>query len=243
MSTVATVSTVTAATDDNGGLWVTISEVARRRGVDKAVVSRRVAKLVADGVLTTLPGERGSKLVNLAAYDHATGATTDFGKVLGAETKKIMAGAPVSARTASYPVPSGADVLPEGSEAGENADVVRHRAAKADQAVYDAEKAKLDYVTARKLVLPIAGKHGVEEAMVAVAEKIVTAIERIPTRAADITAAVSNEGELGARKVLKDITHKLREMIAAEMRLIEQTGLAAEAAGPIETEINVPDFA
>jgi DNA-binding MarR family transcriptional regulator len=61
---------------DMHGLWLTISELARQRGVDKAAISRRVKRLEAQGALRPQLKD-GSKLVNLAEYDRAVGQTTD----------------------------------------------------------------------------------------------------------------------------------------------------------------------
>ncbi|MFL9827204.1 MarR family transcriptional regulator [Rhodoplanes sp. SY1] len=211
--------------DDNGGLWLTISEIARRRGVDKAGVSRRVSRLVRDGKLSTRPGPRGTKLVNLAAYDHALGETTDFDKVLGAETRRLLA-EPEAAGDVAAPLPTA-----DAGEAG------RLRTAKADREVYEAELAKLALAEKRKLVLPIAGKHGIEEAMVRVAQKMVAVIDRLPARAGDIAAAATREGEFGVRKLLKELAHQMRETIGREMKLLQAEGRAAEAAGLLETEV------
>ena len=51
--------------------WVSVSELARLRGVDKAAISRRVARLEELGALSTRPGPRGSKLVNLTEFEEA----------------------------------------------------------------------------------------------------------------------------------------------------------------------------
>jgi DNA-binding transcriptional ArsR family regulator len=60
------------------GLWVSVSELARERGVDKAAVSRRVKRLEAQGLLATQNGPGGSKLINLAEFDKVTGETIDL---------------------------------------------------------------------------------------------------------------------------------------------------------------------
>jgi hypothetical protein len=62
---------------DGAGGWVTISELARLRGVDKAAISRRVARLEAAGALTTRPGPHGTKLVNVAEFDRTVETTGD----------------------------------------------------------------------------------------------------------------------------------------------------------------------
>jgi hypothetical protein len=57
--------------------WLTVSALARARDVDKAGISRRVARLEAAGALTTRAGERGTKLINIAEFTHAIAMTTD----------------------------------------------------------------------------------------------------------------------------------------------------------------------
>ena len=63
--------------NDSSGEWVSVSELARLRGVDKAAISRRVARLEAAGALTTRPGPKGSKLVNAAEFACAVEQFTD----------------------------------------------------------------------------------------------------------------------------------------------------------------------
>ena len=63
--------------DEASGEWLTVSALARARGVDKAAISRRVARLEAAGALTTRAGERGTKLINVAEFDRVAGETVD----------------------------------------------------------------------------------------------------------------------------------------------------------------------
>jgi DNA-binding MarR family transcriptional regulator len=56
--------------------WLTISDLARERGVDKSAISRRVARLEGQGLLTTRTRGK-AKLVNLAEFDRAAAATVD----------------------------------------------------------------------------------------------------------------------------------------------------------------------
>lgn len=53
--------------------WVSISELARMRGVTKAAISKRVARLG----IETRNGPRNIKLVNLATFDYIVGSETD----------------------------------------------------------------------------------------------------------------------------------------------------------------------
>jgi DNA-binding MarR family transcriptional regulator len=57
--------------------WMTLSEIARVRGQDKAGVSRRVARLEAAGALTTRPGPGGKKMINTDEFARAVEALTD----------------------------------------------------------------------------------------------------------------------------------------------------------------------
>lgn len=50
---------------------------ARLRSDDKAAISRRVSRLEDLGALTTRPGLRGTKLVNIAEFDRVAGETID----------------------------------------------------------------------------------------------------------------------------------------------------------------------
>ncbi|MER8852995.1 DUF1441 family protein [Mesorhizobium australicum] len=54
------------------GVWLTLAEVARRRDVSRAAISKRVKRLG----LATRPGPGGSILVELASFDQATHETT-----------------------------------------------------------------------------------------------------------------------------------------------------------------------
>ena len=57
--------------------WVSVSELARRLGVDKGPVSRRVARFEAQGLIETKAGERGAKLVDLESFEKAVEETED----------------------------------------------------------------------------------------------------------------------------------------------------------------------
>jgi len=52
---------------------LTISDLAREEGVDKALISRRVKKLEQQGLLPTYSGPNNSKLVNRSQYNQACG--------------------------------------------------------------------------------------------------------------------------------------------------------------------------
>ncbi len=57
--------------------WLSISDLARQRGVGKAVISRQVARLEQNGALRTRVGPHGAKLVNQLDYQNATAKLVD----------------------------------------------------------------------------------------------------------------------------------------------------------------------
>lgn len=53
------------------GLWVSVSDLAKAKGVTKQAASKRVARLERDGLITTRMAKGGLKTVNLAEFDRA----------------------------------------------------------------------------------------------------------------------------------------------------------------------------
>lgn len=68
-----------------GGVWITCAELARRRGVSRAAISKRVGQL--EGKIETRR-EGKSLLVELASFDRAVGATGDAVKEQAAATAR-----------------------------------------------------------------------------------------------------------------------------------------------------------
>lgn len=175
------------------GLWLTVSELARQRGVDKAAISRRITRLG----LELRPGPRNSKLVNVAAFDHAVGTSTDA--VRAANSAKAAA-------------------REQASSDGEDKVLSREQARRA---AYDADLKKLDLDERLGKLLPV---DSIEDAMTRCAEAMVRAIDQISSRSDDLAAAVAREGSAGARRELKSIARDLRETLARELRLLEASG-------------------
>ncbi|MCH4560346.1 MarR family transcriptional regulator [Mesorhizobium jarvisii] len=78
---------LTEVDGEESGLWLTLAEVARRRGVSRAAISKRVKRLVAQGSIQTRPGPGDSVLVELAAFDLATNETTPIDEPAQAVTQ------------------------------------------------------------------------------------------------------------------------------------------------------------
>ena len=190
------------------GIWISISELARRRGISKVSAKERVDKLEAKGLVTTM--RQGNKrLVELAAFDHATGSTGDAVKELAAETSKDRAAVASPA----------------------------YRDAQTERAQYEAKLKALDLAERMKLVLPIKGEHGVEAAAAAIGVSLVQQLEGMPRMAEEFATAVSKEGVNGARRLLKEFATKMRTDLVASLAAIVEIGRDAEAAGPIVVDL------
>lgn len=181
--------------------WVSVSELARLKGLSKAAVSERVARFIRGGQLSTKPGKGKVKLVNLAAFDRVAGETTNLAKASGHATRKQNApGIP------SPSLPPGADPLAPVY----TAEQARHMA-------YKAESARLDLEERQGKIVAIAA---VEQAITAAAEALARAIEQLPTLADDLAAAVAQSGAAGARTLLKARARETRELMARELTAI-----------------------
>ncbi|QKV20253.1 winged helix-turn-helix domain-containing protein [Oricola thermophila] len=72
---------------DDGGVWITVAELAKRKGVSRQAAAKRVASLEAAGKIETRKRGR-SRLVELAAYDRAVDEVGDAAKESAAETTR-----------------------------------------------------------------------------------------------------------------------------------------------------------
>lgn len=181
--------------------WVSVSELARLKGLSKAAVSERVSRFIKGGQLSTKPGKGKVKLVNLAAFDRVAGETTDLAKAAGHATRKHTA-----AGTPAPSLPPGADPLAPIY----TAEQARHMA-------YKAESARLDLEERQGKIVAIAA---VEQAVTAAAEALARAVDQLPTLADDIAAAVAQSGAAGARALLKAKARETRELMARELTAI-----------------------
>jgi DNA-binding MarR family transcriptional regulator len=179
----------------DGGLWLTISELAKREGVGKPTISERVKRLEADGLVKSKPGRGRQKLVNLAQYLVATNKAGDAAKQLAADTR--------AEADAPQPPEPGGDPT--------------YRAAQTRRAQLDADLKEIELAQKRGELLPVAD---IEDAAGKFAEAIVRVLDRIPTRADEIAAAVGRDGTTGARAKLKEIVRDLRTAVAESVTLI-----------------------
>ncbi|BBE74351.1 hypothetical protein OHA_1_03982 [Pleomorphomonas sp. SM30] len=173
---------------------LSVSELARLKGVSKEAVSKRVRRFEGDGVLATqMVGQQ--KMVPVAEYDRLVGETTDFAQVRTRPDRGADTG-PSRKSTAEDPVRAVED---------------------ARRARYAADREEIELGKALGQILLTAD---VERAMMRCAEALVRAIDNLPRRAEDIAGAVAKDGVPGARALLKEAAYDLRKVLAAEMKLL-----------------------
>ncbi len=198
-------------------LLLSVSALARRRGRDKALVSRQVGKLVADGKLTTYPGaRRGEKLVNFVEFERALGAVSDPVKEHAAATARLF--------REELPL---AEPEPTAAANTSVAELQRRKL------TIEAELRKLDLAERRGEMVPIAA---IMVTLREIADSIVPLFDRLPLRAGEIAAA-ARDGEVAVRTLLKTIAYEMRARAAEVWKKIEAEGLAEEAAGPLTIEV------
>jgi DNA-binding Lrp family transcriptional regulator len=184
---------------DEMGLWESVAEVARRKGITRQSLNERVDRLASEGLIKVRRDGR-SKLINVAEFDRVVGEVGDAVKEGAAATR------------------AEADDL-------EKNPALRDHQARAAQ--YTADLKFLDLEERLGRLVPVSE---VEEAAVKCAESTVRVIDRLPTYADAVAAAVGKDGPAGARAKLKEIAREIRQAIA------EAHGELARKAEPVTLE-------
>lgn len=196
--------------DTADGLWVSITDLAKMRGVTKQTIAEKVRRLESEGRLSCREQGRGRpKLVNVAAFDIAVAETGD---AIRAEAAARRRGSEHDPLPPPQDPPSGDPVLSR---------------EQARLAAYKADLAQIELDKRRGQLIDV---ESVQAAMVRASEVLVQRIERLPSRADDLAAAVAGEGVNGARQFLKQMARELREALAQDMRLLS----TADAPAPEE---------
>ena len=201
--------------DESSSGWLTVSELARVRGVDKAAISRRVARLEAAGALTTRPGPRGSKLVNAAEFARAVEDLTDT--VREANGRRAAAARDGDGAAPRDPVYA--------------RQLARRVKIQADTAQFQLDLLKGDLVRLSDFSAG-ARMHG---------ETLARRIDHmIPEWSDELAAVVAKNGTTGLRAALKGKASELRgalaEAFAALAAAPAEEGMDAPANGEAETE-------
>lgn len=204
---------------EQAGLRVSVSELARIKGVSQPAISKRLKRLVGEGLIEARKSGR-EITVSLAEWDTVTNEATDPARLVARDTRREIEGDrrledDVARRSAA------AAVEADGKDPSYTQQLTRKAGLEADLKAIELAKQKgelLRIEDARK-------------AMEACAEAIVRDLGQLPTYADDVAAAVGKAGAAGARDALKVIERRIRETLARSMTLLAgDTDDAAEAA-------------
>lgn len=205
--------------DMSDGVWLTVSEIARRKDVSHQAISKRVKSLEADGKITVRRDGRKT-LVDLVEYDRAVGDFGDATREAAADTVRAIKREP--------------SVKPEQATDG-------MRDAQLERVRYEARMKALDYAERTGQLVPVSGPGGVEDAMVMAAEKVLSVLD-LMLRATPGIVAAAREGEPAARREIRKVIHGQRVAIGEAMRLLADEGRKIETDGGLTAEIDVDLF-
>jgi DNA-binding transcriptional ArsR family regulator len=201
------------------GVWLSITEIARRKGVSKQALSKRVKSLEADDKVTVR--RRGqSVLVDLVEYDRAVGDFGDAGREAAAETVR-------AARR------------DQGDRADPSSSGLRD--VQLERARYETRMRALDYAERTGQLVPLRGPGGVEDALVDASAEIIRSLD-LTMRHFDKIREATKDGEPAVRRVIKEIIHEQRIVIGKAMQVLAERGRAIEESGGITVNIAVPGF-
>jgi DNA-binding transcriptional ArsR family regulator len=193
--------TTAASSPGSDGVWLTIAELAKRKGISRQSASERINRLEQDGLIATRRDGR-SRLVELATFDRAVGQTGNAFREQGAETKREATEQPTAAL----------------------------RDAQTQRAQYESKLKALDYAERTGQLVPIKGEHGVETALVKATEVIIRELGAPLNWVSEILDTV-RDGEPALRRLLRKKIHKQREVIAARLTAVAGEAAEAERVG------------
>ncbi|MDK4713003.1 winged helix-turn-helix domain-containing protein [Rhizobium sp. CNPSo 4039] len=197
---------------ESDGVWVTVSELARRKNITRQTALERVTRLEKDGLLETRRDGR-SRLVEMATFDRLVGQTGNAYREQGAETK----------RSAEQQAPASAAL----------------RDAQSERAQYEAKLKALDLAERTGALVPVRGEHGIEAALLKVTEAIVRDLGAPMNWVSEILETV-REGEPALRRLLRRKIHEQRETIANRLTAIAGDAAEAEKLG-VHVDIDFGD--
>lgn len=192
----------TTAEPGSDGVWLTIAELAKRKGISRQSASERINRLEQDGLIATRRDGR-SRLVELATFDRAVGQTGNAFREQGVQTKR------------------------ETAEPSTNAAL---RDAQTERAQYESKLKALDYAERTGQLVSIKGEHGVETALVKVTEAIIRELGAPLNWVSEILETV-REGEPALRRLLRRKIHRQREVIATRLAALAGEAVEAEKIG------------
>jgi hypothetical protein len=215
--------------DDADNVWLSISDLARSLGRDKAGVSRRVARFEEQRLLETRVGESGQKLVNRAEFDRVASETVDAVQEANGRAAKRRSeqAKPNGSSTAASPV---AEADMGDASVGP---VLSHQQARKTQIGADIAQLQLDEL---KGLLVRAADIAAGAAMQG--ETLARRIDQmLPEWADELAAVVAKDGTSGLRAALKGKARELRGALAEAFAALAATPAHEDGNEMVELEV------
>jgi len=206
---------------DDRALWVSISELARRKGLAPQSVHERIKRL--GGKIEMRPGKGRERLVNIAQFDQLTGDNSFLPQASAAATVRMLADESLAP---ALPAAPGGKTISE---------------VQREKLLYDTGLTALKYAEARGEVLPIGGDHGIEQATREIGDALRQAVGRLHMRAAEAVAVGAKDGVIGMRALLKSAERDILRSLATALAAIGDKGKAIEATGGFAVDLALPD--
>lgn len=197
----------------DAGVWLTIAELARRKGVSKQAATKRVNRLEEEGKLTVRVEGR-NRFVELATYDRIVGQVGDVFKEQAAATSRHM-------RSGSR------DEKPSKEEDPQQSGL---RDAQTMRAGYEAKLKALDFAERTGQLVPLKGEHGIESALIKISDQLVRDLGQ-PMKWVDEIMEASRKGEPQVRRLLRVKIAELRRTVAEHLLALSGEATQAEADG------------
>jgi DNA-binding transcriptional ArsR family regulator len=189
----------------DGGVWLTIAELARRKGISRQAATKRINGLEEAGQITTRRAGR-SREVELATFDRAVGQVGDGFKELAAESVR-------NARTRQEePATSGL------------------KDAQTERAKYEARLKALELAERSGLVVPLKGEHGIEGALIKICDQVLRDLGQ-PMQWIDDLLEAARQGEPQFRRAMRAKIADQRKLVAEHLMAISGEAAQAEADG------------
>jgi DNA-binding MarR family transcriptional regulator len=195
-------------TDDSGdesSLWLSLSDLARQRGITKQVLSRQVTRFEGMGLIETRDGKGGRKLICVADFNRAANA--------------------MARRPRRSPPLDPAEAMARRNDTLTAAETLTRENARKAAYLADLAKLNLEERLGRLVVLD-----DIVSATVQLGETIIRQIDQLPSRAEEFAAAVAKDGKAGARMMLKDFVADVREAISRDLAALASPSSAGDEA-------------
>jgi biotin operon repressor len=166
------------------GFWLSMTDLAKARGVSKPAISQNLRDWRSRGIEVSTRKDGRQLLINVAEYDAARGEVGNQSYTQEAERDEPQS------KVSTDPV----FAREQAREKGYSADLKKLSLAKELRSTVAIDRA--------------------EDELAKVAEPIIKAIDRLPTMADEVAAAISRDGVQGVRNELKIVAAELRNLIA-----------------------------